>query len=84
MLLHKMALVLVFFSQLYYILFVVCIADNGSVERNENDSIVNVPQIFDEEFSTFFGNVDSLIIADNVAELSSDFSDIKIEGPRLL
>lgn len=50
----------------------------------KNDTVVNVPQIFDEEFSTFFGKVDSLPNAKNVGELTSDFGELKIESPRLL
>lgn len=68
------------------ILFLLFIFPEGDkVKSNEkNDTVVNVPQIFDEEFSTFFGRVDNLPSAENVGDLTTDFGDLKIESPRLL
>lgn len=57
---------------------------NKAKTSEKNDTVVNVPQIFDEEFSTFFGKVDNLPKAENIGELTADFGELKIESPRLL
>ncbi|XP_065211989.1 uncharacterized protein LOC135839744 isoform X2 [Planococcus citri] len=58
--------------------------ETSQVKNQEEDKVVSVPQIFDQDFCTFFGNVDaSSFNVTDIVEFASDFDDIKIEKPRL-
>lgn len=75
-------------------LCLVYVADEGEIEskpvnntaanEDETNSIINVPQIFDENFSTFFGTNDSLHNNHDIADFNTDLNEIKSEVRRLL
>jgi hypothetical protein len=57
---------------------------NARVARSETNTVVTVPQIFDDSFSTFFGHVDSVPVATELTGVEADFSFIKSDAPRLV
>lgn len=58
--------------------------DEAKEIKSDENSVVSVPQIFDEDFSTFFGSSDFLGSSTEAIEFNTDFNDIKIETPRLV